>query len=120
MAERKSHHGRREPSDEELDYQAQVLADVDAELAAQGGDVFDEIGAHAFVSYSKGRRGGLRKYPAEVVLVRDKAGTGFRQVRLGRVDGALDDVAHHALCTIPEEDRYQRAEEAISARLRGR
>lgn len=117
MAERRS---RGEPSAEELAYQKSVLEEVDAELSAQGGDVVGQLDARVFTSFNKGRGAGLRRNPAEVVLVRDRSGAGFRLVRLDRVDGALDDVAYHALPTIPEEERYQRAEEAISARLRGR
>lgn len=115
MAERFTAH---EPSQEELAYQAQVLAEVDAELREQGCDVLDDLGARVFTSFSKGRNAGLRRDPVAVVLVRDRTGAGFKRVRLDRVDGNLDDVAHHALLTTPEADRYQKAEAAISRRLR--
>lgn len=103
---------------EEEAWEKSVLAEVDRELHDDGHGAPGLIGSaikvfHSRRAWGRERRGG----PETIVLARRPDGKGYRQVHLGRRDGVLDDVAHHGLLHIPEEDRYDALQHAVEEEI---
>jgi hypothetical protein len=106
----------RRQREEQEEYERSFVAAADADFSPLGRRLRD-LGVRVFHShreFGRMRRGG----PKEVVLARKRNGGGYRQVDLGRVDGALDDVAHHGLSHLPEGERYGALEEEVNRELR--